>query len=506
MSKNYSHSYYLEAQDIAELIETYHQAYLEKYPDHFLAHQDTRFWLNEAGELIFYAGEQALLDTSTEKNIQPLGRGLYDATLTLAARFLELDLPELPAENLHILSLINLDRGHWTSVILSIEDLDQEKYSEIYESYQAFKKYLKEHHPNFELVRGEQSCTNLFVQYATGNRFGSAVGIQNRTDTEELVRAFFESMGKHELLKIKQKEGEARYLEGNLELVLSPKNPKDVALLHFDSAPSSSTNKRIEKACARFLDTNKVPLMHAENLVRQSGATCGEHAILNPLRYIFFELTNVVPSSDLRAATNYFCKDFAKLFLFDFKPDSFKQNFSRILNEQKLKEKEAVKKNLTDRPTLNATAKQPDKINKIDTGEFLAYGIYIGICLTLISLQVIAPIFLGIVNPFYAGMFSLAFGIGCAEIVKAFGPEAEEHISEIKRDNVFTQKNQISKEQKLLEKLSKKTFEKEYSPSTILPEVPNKTFTPLSSSSVTTPTLEEQNKPTEVERKGMKID
>ncbi len=512
MPKNYSQSYYLEAPDIAQLIETYHQAYLEKYPDHFLSQLDPRFWLNESGELIFYAGEQALVDTNTEANIQPLGRGLYDATLTLAARFLELDLAELPSENLHIFSLINLDRGHWTSVVLSIEELNEEKYQAIYKIYQQFKNYLKDKHPDFVMARDieRQSCTNLFVQYATGNRFGSVVGIQNKTEIDLLICEFFESIGKKELLEIKQKEGEARYLEGNLELVLTSKNPSGTNLLHFDSLPSSNTEARVKNACERFLEVNQAKIMYAKNLMKQTGATCGEHGILNPLRYLFLRLTNVAPSSDLRTATNHFCVDFAKLFLFDYNEITYKQNFAQILNAQKLEGQEEAKKNPLIQLELGEST-SPDKkakIKKIDTGEFLANGIYIGIGLTLGSVYILAPI-LGIANPILAGLFSAAVGLGSAQIVKAFAPEVDEAIAEIKSGNIFTPKSDKVDEADLLEALSKKAFDKEY------PSVPNKTFTPLllsvtnvAQTAITvTPTLAVENKLTDnVERKGMKID
>lgn len=458
MPKNYSESYYLTGVDIVDLIKGYHQAYIEKFPKDELAQLDERFWQNDKGELIFYAGEQMLVDLNSEGITQQVGRGFYDATLAMTARFLELDTPMLPADTIHVISLINFDNGHWTSAVLSIKNINEDKYQEIYALYQDFKQFLKTNHPDFEMVRGEQSCTNLFVQYATGNRHGSVVGIQNKSDTENYIREFFTTIGKADLLEIKGLLEQDRYVEGDLKLVLEPRDDAgSLGVYHFDSMLSPTSNKRLEQACTRFLNANNTTLLSARNIPRQTGATCGEHAILNAFRYLFFGLTNAICSSDLRSGTNHFCPAIAKLFLFDYDSKTFKEEYARIMAEQKLKEQKAIQ----EKPTSKAESKN-ETVNKINASDYLEYGIYVGIGFTLVCSQVIAPMFLGIANPLYAGMFSVAAGYVVAQVAKVFAPEVEEAIIEIKNGTIFSPTNDISEEQKILEKQSEKTFEKEY--------------------------------------------
>lgn len=460
MPKNYSDSFYLEGTDVAELIQGYHQAYVEKYPKHELAQVDDRFWQNDKGEVIFYAGEQTLIDLKNEGITQQVGRGFYDATLTMTARFLELDTPMLPSENMHVISLLNFDRGHWTSAILSIKNINEEKYQEIYALYQDFKQFLKTKHPDFEMVRGEQSCTNLFVQYATGNRHGSVVGINNKADTEKYICEFFTSIGRQDLLEVKGLSSEDRYVEGDLKLVLEPKEDTgSLGVYHFDSMLSGASNKRVEQACERFLTANNTQLLWAKNIPHQTGSTCGEHSILNAFRYVFFGLTNAISSSDLRKGTNHFCPEIAKLFLFDYDAKTFKDEYARILNEQKQKE---TKKDLLSDKASDVQKDDPNQVTKLQASDFFEYGIYLGIGMTLVCSQVIAPMFLGLVDPIIIGLFSIVVGAGTAQVAKIFAPEVEEAIQNIKTGNIFTQKNEISAEQKLLEKLSNESFEKEY--------------------------------------------
>jgi hypothetical protein len=453
MPKNYSESYYLEQPDILALMENYHQAYLEKYPDHFLSHQDDRFWQNEAGEFIFYAGEQALLDEATEGVRQPLGRHLYDSTLTLAARFLELDLAELPSDTIHITSLINLDRGHWTSVVLSLENVDRQKYQEIYALYRQFKQYIRDTKPGF-VITHEQSCTNIFMQYATGNRHGAVV--EDVRETELAIRAFFTSIGKENLLALKPKEGEKDYIEGNLELVICPKDSENIGVFHFDSMLFQACHLRVEQACSRFLAANNVTFAWAQNLQRQAGATCGEHAILNSLRYVFFKLNNVVASKNLRTATNHFCPEFARLFLFDYEQKTFEEAFNLILGEQLEKEQALVSTGVK-----KTTEPKQEKQTQISPGQLVAIGIIIGVAITLLSGSVLAPA-LGILNPVMASLFSVAVGLVTAGVGYMVSDQLIEEQNEIFSFVSQNHKSEkISEEQKLLESLSKTTFEAE---------------------------------------------
>lgn len=448
MAKNYSESFYLTGVDIADLIKGYHQAYVEKYTKHELGQVDNRFWQNDKGEVIFYAGEQTLIDVNNEGITQQVGRGFYDATLTMTARFLELDTPMLPSENMYVISLINFDRGHWTSAILSLKNIDEKKYEEIYALYQKFKQFLSSTHPEFKLDRGEKSSTNLFVQYATGNRHGSVTGIYNQTDEEMYIREFFTSEGKEDLLIVKGLLEAERYVEGDLKLVLEPKKgPNNIGVFHFDSMLSTASNQRVEQACARFLSANNAQLLSAQNIPRQTGATCGEHSILNAFRYVFFGLTNAISSSDLRKGTNLFCPEIAKLFLFDYQSKTFKDEYARIIAEQTTKEKN---KPVVAKPELHEEKTSP--------GWFFASGVMIGITITTLGANLIAPM-LGIASPVMGTLFSVAVGLAVAGIGYIIVDESQEWGIPV---DALLKAKEDDTEDKILAELSERTHQLEY--------------------------------------------
>lgn len=449
MPKNYSDYYYLTGVDVAELIQGYHQAYVEKYPKHELHKVDDRFWQNDKGEVIFYAGEQTLVDINSEGITQQVGRGFYDATLAMTARFLELDTPMLPSENMYVISLINFDRGHWTSAILSLKNINEEKYQEIYGLYQEFKQFLKTKHPDFKFERGEQSCTNLFVQYATGNRHGAVVGIKNKTEIDNYICEFFISIGRQDLLEVQGLLEAERYVEGDLKLVLEPEKSSDIGVYHFDSMLSTTSNQRLEQACARFLNANDTRLLMASNIPRQTGATCGEHSILNAFKYVFFGLTNTISSSDLRKGTNHFCTEIAKLFLLDYDSKTFKENYERMIAEQLEKEKNA--------PIV--TNPEIAKNEKTSPAWLFASGVMLGISITVLSTNLIAPM-LGIVNPILGTLFSAAVGLVTAGLGYIIIDELQEW--DVPVIGALFQNREDDTEDKILEALSEKKHQLEY--------------------------------------------
>ncbi len=450
MSKNYAHSYYLKSEDIAHLLDNYHQGYCSLYPTHLLPQQDNRFWQNEAGELLFYAGEQALLeDKQSEAQRQPLGRGLYTASLDITACFLELNLPELPSDTIHIMSLINLNRGHWTSVVLSIKDLNKQQYKAIYDLYQEFKQYLRDKNLDPNLGLGKMA-PGIFIQYATGNRHGDITSLnkrnltesnqQDKENIENILCAFFQSKNQGHLLDLKGQPDKNNYIEGNLSLVLAPNDPKNANLYHFDSMFVEHNHARVRGACARFLAANHDMNYDApKNLQVQTGATCGEHAILNGLKYVFFTSTHGISSVDLRRATNYFCPEFARLFLFGSEPGKvYQEEFDLILAQQMSKNPEI--------PSSKADAEVKAGLNPAD---YLVIGLLMGVALNLVVQHVIAPA-LGMLNPFF---------IACASVVLAIvsAIALNDYIEEIDK----TDKKDLSEEQRQLEAQSLRTLEAE---------------------------------------------
>ena len=451
MAKNYNESYYLEGSDIYHLIENYRQAYLKKHPNHFTSLQDIRFWQTDKNELIFYAGEQFLGDSNFESKSQPLGRNLHQASLDLTARFLALEIPEFEFNGLKIILLNNFDRGHWTSVVLQIDDIDKQKYKEIYERYQQFKTYLKQYHPELDLKPVDiQGCTNIFVQYVMANRYGHMEKIANNPgQVEQLMRAFFESINRKELLELKNKSDETGYAEGDLKLVLSSTQPAGVSLYHFDSNFSASCDRRAQSACERFLKANNINYASAENVPQQTGATCGEHAVLNALRYVFLGSTHAVSSPDLRTATNHFCPELAQLFLFDYNHETYKSDYERILKNQiekeYLQEKESPAQNSIKQEVLLSESK-----NNSEAATFLSIGILLGTLVSLFSGQVLAP-FLGVTSTLSVAVLTLMAGVLSALFALMMLDDSEER-------NLLDEK---SEEQILLEAQSIVSLNKE---------------------------------------------
>lgn len=452
MSKDYDMGYYLESQDISYIYKNYHQAYLQHYPNHAeanaLPQKDDRFWINDANELIFYAGEQLLLDHHSE-NAEPqqyLGQSLYTANLTVAARFLEFNIPTMDFSALHIMLLPNHNRGHWTSVVLSIEDLNKERYQEIYGAYQDFKKFAEETY----FISPEDlgpATPGLFIQYFTENLSGGAAVLKS-SQMRNVINAYFVSKGKRDVLaEFKTKHtaemtsNPRKVVEGNLQLVLASRNDKNTNFYHFDSWPRDSQHERIRSVSERFLERNHIKYAWPQNISTQTGATCGEHAIINALRYALFKLTSVVPSRDLRTATNHFCPALAKLFLFDYDSNTYTDKFNEALEtqialesvEQEIKKQESSKQ-------------EKSKEKPTDRGKFLAFGMVMGVGLSLFTGNILAPA-LGILRPFFVNLFSAIVGLFFSAVAYAFIEEEDK-----KEEN----KNEepISEEQKMLEKQS----------------------------------------------------
>jgi hypothetical protein len=425
MSKDYDISKFLTGADVTNLLSQYHQAHLEKYqpdhPEHILPQLDNSFWQNDKGELIFYAGDSTVYDEARQKIDQNLGRNLYAANLTIVSRLLRYNLSTLPSENIHIIALMNWNNVHWTSVVLTLKDVNKEKYSEIYQGYQAFKNWLRIHHPTCNLGK-ETSSTDLFVQYVTGNRHGDIVGIlkdkkvKPKEEIEQLICDYFIGIKKEKLLEVNEKPAQySSYIEGDLKLILEPKNLEDSVFCHFDSMHSESRETLIKNYADRFLSANKLGVAHAE-LLQQSGNTCGEHAVLNALKYVFFGLNNTISSVDLRTASNYFCSEFARLFLFDFDVNTYKDSFELILTHQKAK---AVKT-----PESKSDPVQTEDSPK-SAGELVAVGVIIGVGITLLSINILAPM-AGMATSLSIGLFTAAVGFVSAAMAYVIAEQPEE--------------------------------------------------------------------------------
>ena len=327
--------YSLEEQDIANLMSHYYRAYVNKHPQDALAQADLakgerRFWKNNR-KLIYYADVQTLYNTDSDAVQQPLGRIFYQATLDITAHFLTLGIPELDFDHLSIFTMVNYHNAHWTSNVLEINNVNKAKYKKILTLYQGFKQYLIDHQLDTSLAEGRMAA-NIFVQYATGNRHGH-VGIfqrnqQDKKHLESILVDFFK-------LKVNEDLLDGPYSEGSLNLVLEGRSAR---VLAFDSLPPSQGRiDRIKNTCLRFLKVNKnMDYLSAGNLLSQEGSTCGEHAILNALGYLFNGTANRIGSQKLREATPYMCPEFANLFLFDYDHRTFLDKYRAILESKQL--------------------------------------------------------------------------------------------------------------------------------------------------------------------------
>ncbi len=327
--------YYLTGLDIANLMSHYYRAYVNKHPQDALAQADLaqgecRFWKKDR-KLIYYTGEQTLYNTDFDAVQQPLGRRFYQATLDITAHFLTLGIPELDFDDLSIFTMVNYHNAHWTSNVLEIQNVNKAKYKEIFTLYQDFKQYLINHHLDTSLAEGK-AAANTFVQYATGNRHGHVEYFQRNQQDKKHVESILVDFFK---LKVKEDLLDGPYSEGSLKLVLEG---EDARVLHFDSLPPSQGRiDRIKNTCLRFLKVNKnMDYLSAGNLLSQEGSTCGEHAILNALGYLFNGTTNRIMSQKLREATAYMCPEFANLFLFDYDHRTFLDKYRAILESKQL--------------------------------------------------------------------------------------------------------------------------------------------------------------------------
>lgn len=637
---NYSMGYYLEGTDIAHLLANYREAYKQHFQQQFqnftvpaLAQIDDSFWHNKDGELVFYAGEVAILDSSRQKADQTLGRNLRNADLAVVSKLLAMNVSVLPFDSLHIIALMNWNKGHWTSVVLSLKNINKEKYAAIHSEYEAFQKWIgaKKEETRFALkstitsdqppvpdtlyfenyypgavfplsdlrknANGLPCLDEVFVdKHKVGNKtklkyvvldpkdkskiietvtdididekaelnlaflqklkpqilaeaskkgYTSAAKLkyftvddagmvfENNLETElegNLTVAFLEKNKNkifNEVLSPKSltniqvflqyatgyydKENfskkyigkwiQAYYKEhpkekdqnNNLKLILEPQDSKDNCLIHFDSMlPKSDQN--IKDLSNDFLTENKIQVILPTKTKQQSGATCGEHALLNALRYALLNLNNVISSDDLRTATNYFCVEFAKLFLFDYNHKTYTDTYNYILACQQAKStrllqnepqaqtqiQSSVSTVVIDLPKETET-KEP----AMSPGGYVALGMLCGGGVTLFSMFALAPLF-GIVNPVSIGLFTsvvllVSTGVG-ALITDSSEISEEPKTSEVSN---ISEEPKSSKEQEILRKQSLQN-----TPANSLP-VPPKTFTPQAKATAATSTAQQ---------------
>ena len=359
MPKNYTTATRLIDADVAHLMQIYHQAYREKYPYHQLPFQDNRFWQTENKELIFYAGQ-------VTKELSVIKR-LYKSTLDVMTRLLELDIAQFDFSGLYVVMLHQPQHEkQWSSVVLSIEDINRESYQKIYQRYQEFKQYLQERKVLFLLNDSDpakrQQQINLFVQYATDNRHGYIREIRNKTDIEILLESFFKQKAEQDASKSTQDNSEQKqsnsifsrltdllngsrtpgskssttedkvdadnYQEGNLRLIFSSNQVSGgTGVRSF--GPYGYAKFEHQRAWAKFDNAN--------NQVKCSSKTVmsTEEAVLGALRYAFgCQKNHSFSSQDLRKVTNYFCPEFAKLFLFDYNLQTYRRDYQAILQKK----------------------------------------------------------------------------------------------------------------------------------------------------------------------------